>query len=102
MFKGGYIMTDTAPALKSKKVAWVLWLFLGLFFGAHRIYLNRMGSGLAIMSLGFFTFILSFLAVGLYVFIILGIVWIIEGIRLNKLVDLENAFILNGGYDQED
>lgn len=31
---------------KSKGVAYLLWLFFG-FFGAHRIYLERTGSGIA-------------------------------------------------------
>jgi len=95
-------MTATAEQLKSKKVAWVLWFFLGMLFGAHRMYLNRMGSGLFTMCVGFFAIITSLLAFSFYVFIFLAIWWIIEAFRLNKMVDAENEFILSGGLEDQD
>lgn len=92
-------MTDTAPKLKSKKTAWIIWFFLGMILGGHRIYLNRMGSGLFIMTIGFFFIVTSFLAFGLYVLAVLFIWWIYDGIRLNKMVDAENEYILSGADD---
>lgn len=92
-------MTEVTPKLKEKKTAWILWLLLGLFFGAHRIYLNRMGSALFIMTVGFFAMITSFLAIGFWVIAALAIWWIYDGIRLNKFIETENELILSGEYD---
>lgn len=40
-------VTNDGP---SAGVAWLLWLFLG-FLGAHRFYLGRTGSGIALLLL---------------------------------------------------
>lgn len=92
-------METTEKVLKSKKTAWLLWFFLGMLFGAHRMYLNRMGVGLFVMTVGCMALITSFLVIGLFVSIPLFIWWIIEGFRLNKMVEKENEYILSGADD---
>jgi TM2 domain-containing membrane protein YozV len=47
---------------KSVAAAWLLWLFLG-FFGAHRFFLGRIGTGIAMLLLCWLT---------------LGIWWIVD------------------------
>lgn len=58
---------------KSKGTALAAWLLLGLF-GGHRIYLRDYGMGL-----------LYFFTGGLC-----GIGWLIDGLRLSKMVDIYN------------
>ena len=59
--------------IKSKAVAYLLWFFLG-FFGAHRFYLEKIGTG-----------ILWFFTLGL-----LGIGWFIDLFTLGGQVDTYN------------
>jgi TM2 domain-containing membrane protein YozV len=59
--------------MKSKTTAYLLWLFLG-FLGAHKFYLDKVGTGV----LYFFTF-------GLF-----GIGWIIDFFTLGNQVDAYN------------
>lgn len=60
--------------MKSKGVAYLLWLFLGLL-GGHKFYLNKFGTG-----------ILYFFTVGIF-----GIGWIIDFFTLWAEVDAYNA-----------
>ena len=60
--------------MKSKPVAYLLWLFLGLI-GAHRFYLGKIGTGILWLFTG-----------GLF-----GIGWIIDLITLGGKVDTYNA-----------
>jgi TM2 domain-containing membrane protein YozV len=64
--------------VKSKGVAYLLWFFLGIF-GAHRFYLEKIGTG-----------ILYLLTFGVF-----GIGWIIDLFTLGGQVDTYNA--LHGG-----
>jgi len=65
--------------IKSKGIAYLLWLFLGIF-GAHKFYLEKIGIG-----------ILYFLTGGIF-----GIGWIIDLFTLGGQVDTYN--ILHGSY----
>ncbi len=60
--------------MKSKSVAYILWLFLGLF-GVHRFYLGHVWYGIFF----FFTF-------GIF-----GIGWIVDAFLLGQEVDLYNS-----------
>lgn len=66
--------------MKSKLVAYLLWLFLGLV-GAHKFYLNKIPMGI----LYFFTF-------GLF-----GIGLLVDLFTLGNQVDLYNALLNNTG-----
>ncbi|MDR0643557.1 MAG: TM2 domain-containing protein [Treponema sp.] len=65
-------------SIKSKGVAYLLWFFLGLF-GAHRFYLEKIGTGVLYLLTG-----------GVF-----GIGWIIDLFTLGNQVDIYNA--LYGG-----
>jgi TM2 domain-containing membrane protein YozV len=64
--------------IKSKGVAYLLWFFLGIF-GAHRFYLEKIGTGILYLLTG-----------GVF-----GIGWIIDLFTLGNQVDVYNA--LHGG-----
>jgi len=59
--------------MKSKAVAYILWWFLGVF-GAHKFYLNKVGTGIAY----------------LFTFGFLGIGWFIDLFTLSGQVDQYN------------
>ncbi|MDR1215094.1 MAG: TM2 domain-containing protein [Treponema sp.] len=64
--------------IKSKGVAYILWFFLGIF-GAHRFYLEKIGTGILYLCTG-----------GVF-----GIGWLIDLFTLGGQVDVYNA--LHGG-----
>ncbi len=60
--------------MKSKAVAYLLWWFLGIF-GAHKFYLDKVGTGIAYLFTGGFV----------------GIGWFIDVFTLSGQVDLYNS-----------
>ncbi|GHV32733.1 hypothetical protein AGMMS4952_23670 [Spirochaetia bacterium] len=66
--------------IKSKGVAYLLWFFLGLF-GAHRFYLEKIGTGFLFLFTGG----------------VLGVGWLIDLFTLGGQVDLYNALHGNSG-----
>ncbi|WP_042777789.1 TM2 domain-containing protein [Sinorhizobium fredii] len=73
---------------KSTAVAYLLWIFLG-GLGAHRFYIGRVGSGLAILVLTILGILLAPFHVGT-VFLVPAVIW--------ALVD---AFLIPGMIRQE-
>ncbi|MFC0410591.1 TM2 domain-containing protein [Roseomonas elaeocarpi] len=57
---------------KSTLIAYLLWFFLG-WFGAHRFYLGRTGSGVAQLVITLVSITLSFVGVGVIGFFVVGI-----------------------------
>ena len=77
---------------KSKVTAYLLWFFLG-FFGAHNFYTKTKIRGL--IKLGCIpVFIVSainnIMWLGLLSFFSLIILWIIDGVTLNKIINIYN------------
>lgn len=68
---------------KSKTVAYVLWLLLG-FFGAQSFYMGRSGMGVLYIVLWLLSICL------LFPFLILGPLWLVDGILLSGAVDRYN------------
>ena len=62
---------------KSAVVAYLLWVFLGSF-GAHRIYLSRWVSGLAMLALSVAGWVLTLVFVGFAVLIAVLIWWFVD------------------------
>ncbi|CCE97200.1 putative TM2 domain-containing protein [Sinorhizobium fredii HH103] len=73
---------------KSTAVAYLLWIFLG-GLGAHRFYIGRVGSGLAILVLMIVGILLAPVGVGT-IFLVPAVIWM--------LVD---AFLIPGMIQQQ-
>lgn len=65
----------SATRPKSIGVAYLLWLFFGML-GAHRFYLGRTGTAIAILLLTLISAVLSFVGIGLLLFLIPAI-WVL-------------------------
>lgn len=66
--------------VKTSGVAYILWLFLG-GLGAHRFYIGRPGSGLAILALMVLGVTLTPSPVG-SLFLVIGVIWVIVDLFL--------------------
>lgn len=81
--QGGGLSNDAKALMafesskKSSLIAYLLWFFLG-GFGAHRFYLGRTGSAIAMLVIFILSWILTFVAIGLLGFLLIGIWWIID------------------------
>jgi len=65
---------------KSTGIAYLLWFFLGML-GVHRFYLGRSGSGAVILVLSIASFFLSFVGIGIFLFVIPAI-WVLIDVFL--------------------
>jgi len=65
---------------KTSGVAYILWLFLG-GLGAHRFYIGRPGSGLAILALMVLGVALTPSPLG-SLFLVIGVIWVIVDLFL--------------------
>ena len=87
-------LSDDAKAMmafesgkKSSGICYLLWFFLG-GFGAHRFYLGRTGSAIAMLVLYILSWILLFAAgVGLLGFIVIGIWWIVDAFLIPGIAE---------------
>jgi TM2 domain-containing membrane protein YozV len=79
---------------KSALLAYILWFFLG-FFGVHRMYLGRIGSGIVMLVLHGLSWLTYWILIGWIGFAILGLWWLIDALLIpgitrdynNRLVD---------------
>ena len=79
---------------KSALLAYILWFFLGLF-GVHRMYLGRVGSGVAMLVLHGLSWLTYWILIGFIGFGILGLWWLVDALLTpgmtrsynNRLVD---------------
>ena len=79
---------------KSALLSYILWFFLGLF-GVHRMYLGRIGSGIAMLILHGLSWLTWWILIGWLGFGILGLWWLIDALLIpgmardynNRLVD---------------
>ena len=79
---------------KSALLGYILWFFLG-FFGVHRMYLGRVGSGIAMLVLHGLSWLAWWILIGWLGFGILGLWWLIDALLIpgmardynNRLVD---------------
>ncbi|MCZ6845587.1 MAG: TM2 domain-containing protein [Alphaproteobacteria bacterium] len=70
---------------KSSGICYLLWFFLG-GFGAHRFYLGRTGSAIAMLVISIVSWILIFVAIGALGFIVIGIWWIVDAFLIPGIV----------------
>ena len=66
---------------KSTLLAYILWFFLGLF-GVHRMYLGRVGSGIAMLVLHGLSWLTWYILIGFVGFGILGLWWLIDALLI--------------------
>lgn len=73
-------------------LAYLLWWFVG-FLGAHRLYTkqDRWWIYILLGSIGILTI---FILIGYFIFIGLFILWVIDGIKLNGIVNKYNLEVL--------
>lgn len=70
---------------KSSGICYLLWFFLG-GFGAHRFYLGRTRSAIAMLVISIVSWILIFVAIGALGFIVIGIWWIVDAFLIPGIV----------------
>lgn len=79
---------------KSTLIGYLLWFFLG-WFGLHRMYLGRIGSGIGMLALHGISWLTHFILIGFVGFAILGLWWLIDALLIpgmtrsynNRLID---------------
>ncbi|MEK0082385.1 TM2 domain-containing protein [Benzoatithermus flavus] len=79
---------------KSVLVAYVLWFFLG-WFGLHRIYLGRIGSGIAMLVLHGLSWLTHFILIGFLGFGILGLWWLIDALLIPGMARVYNNRLID-------
>ncbi|MDR6225772.1 TM2 domain-containing protein [Desmospora profundinema] len=81
--------TELENQKKTNLVAYLLWFFVG-YFGAHRFYVGRTGSGITMLLLFLFGAILSVFLIGIPMMIAVGIWVIVDAFLLYRYVQEEN------------
>lgn len=79
---------------KSIGAAYLLWLFVG-GLGGHRFYLGRKGSGLAMLLLTVAGFITSFIGIGLFLFLVVGVWALVDAFLIPGMVSEHKNKIRN-------
>lgn len=96
-----YIEQRVANESRSALLAYLLWFFLG-FFGAHRFYLGRWGTGLVQLVLFGIGSALAFILIGYLPLALLGLWWLIDALLIPGMISSDNAVLrwrLMRGYD---
>lgn len=78
---------------KSNLIGYLLWFFLG-GFGAHRFYLGRTGSAIAMLVIYIVSWILTFVAIGALGLIVIGIWWIVDAFLIPGMVRENNESLM--------
>lgn len=66
---------------KKPVLAWLLWWFLGLF-GGHKFYLGEKTAGIVYLVVSIISYILLIVLVGLVGLLVIGVLWIIDAVKL--------------------
>lgn len=62
---------------KSVVIALILWFFLG-FFGVHRLYLDKIGTGITMALLTIIGWSTAWILIGIPLLVIVGIWWVVD------------------------
>lgn len=74
---------------KSVVIALILWFFLGAF-GVHRMYLDKVGSGIVMAILTIIGGATTFILIGFLILAIVGIWWLIDLIVIIRAANAHN------------
>ncbi|HEY4250008.1 MAG TPA: TM2 domain-containing protein [Roseomonas sp.] len=74
---------------KSAVVAYLLWFFVG-WFGAHRFYLGRTGSAVAMLIITLASFALTVMIIGVFGFGVIGIWLLVDAFLIPGMIAAEN------------
>lgn len=80
-------------AKRSALLAYLLWFFLG-WFGMHRFYLGRAGSGLLMLILLGISWITHFILIGFVGFAVLGLWWLIDALLIPGMTRAYNERVI--------
>ncbi|MDO9498472.1 TM2 domain-containing protein [Falsiroseomonas sp.] len=86
-------MMQYDSAKKSALLAYLLWFFLG-YFGAHRFYLGRIGSGIAMLVIFLVSFPLAYVLIGMLGFLVIFIWWLVDALLIPGIVAQHNADLI--------
>ena len=74
---------------KSLAVAYLLWWFVGMF-GAHRFYLGKTGSAVAMLVVTLISIPALLIFVGIIGIIVVWIIWIVDAFTMPGTVKMHN------------
>lgn len=80
---------------KDIAVAYLLWFFLN-YFGAHRFYLGRTGSGAGQLVLAIGGLLLLFVGIGVLMWIALGVWLLVDAFLIPGMVREHNLRLIDG------
>ena len=84
-------MSENMPVnAKNTGPAFALWLLLG-WCGAHRFYLNRVGTGAAMLAVFWVSVPLMFIVVGFFTGFAWFVWWVIDAFQVSKWVAEHNG-----------
>ena len=81
-------------AKPSALLAYLLWFFLG-WFGLHRFYLGRVGSGFLMLILLGISWITHFILIGFVGFAVLGLWWLIDAVLIPGMTRAYNERVID-------
>ena len=78
---------------RSAIIGYLLWFFLG-YFGVHRFYFARMTSGLVMLAITLASGALTFVLVGYFGLVLIGLWWLIDALLIPGMAqDYNNRLI---------
>ncbi|SDG87880.1 TM2 domain-containing protein [Sulfitobacter delicatus] len=75
---------------KSIVVAYLLWACLG-WFGAHRFYLDKTGSAVAMLVLSLFSFVTMAIVIGIFTFAVVAIWVVVDAFLIPGMINSERS-----------
>ncbi|AMM86529.1 TM2 domain-containing protein [Martelella sp. AD-3] len=79
---------------KSPAAAYLLWFFVG-WAGAHRFYLGRPGSAIAMLLLNVVGWLTAVFIIGLVFLAVFGIWWLVDLFLISGMIDAQKSALRN-------
>jgi len=80
---------------KSMLVAYLLWLLLGLC-GAHRFYMGKWFTGLLMLGMSLFSFVMMFILVGYFTIVVPALWALVDLLLIPGWVNRHNSRLISG------